>query len=176
MTGSNRDVDPAQGQNSSCCFFFRKKRLLGFSEENRQKTFIFLAGSAVGTGRRTMKGAGVFGAIGLAAASLAFAQPVAPAGGLAPLPGLVAFSVAAKPLNLDVLDSVDWLVVYGVRHPPRISVPFADDAPLPSEAVTPKDLRIVPPASCPGMAYMTVAGQPATGNGLVGGLGSGDCW
>jgi hypothetical protein len=79
-------------------------------------------------------------------------------------------------VDLHVVDDTEWITVTGTRRAHHVpATPANDYAPRESEMALPRDIRIVPPNSCPNEAYQTIAGQPATANDLVGFLGSGAC-
>ena len=74
-------------------------------------------------------------------------------------------------------DDTTSLTVYGPRRKPNLRPVAPDDdyTPLGNDAAIPRDVRYLPPTSCANSAYQTIGGQPATGQDLIGQLGSGGC-
>lgn len=68
------------------------------------------------------------------------------------------------------------ITVYGRKRRPDVGPRRPGGyEPLDNTALVPRVIPIGPPSSCSRGAYETVAGQPATGNDLVGALGGGRC-
>jgi|GEM_PF-5535622 len=100
-------------------------------------------------------------------------QSFTPAQGVAPI---APAPTRGARVDLHVADDTEWITVTAERRAHHVPDTSADDyAPRESETALPRDIRIVPPNSCPNEAYQTIAGQPATASDLVGFLGSGAC-
>lgn len=73
-------------------------------------------------------------------------------------------------------DGETHITVYGRKKRPDVGPRRPGGyEPLDNAALVPRVIPIGPPSSCSRGAYETVAGQPATGNDLVGALGGGRC-
>ena len=100
--------------------------------------------------------------------------------GLEAIAGLSAAPDLSSHLQTNLLAAagdVTSITVYGIRHRPRdFDVQTNDYAPNDSEAAVPRVVRMMPPDVCPNAAYMTVAGQAANAQDLIGYLGSGSCY